>query len=228
LRLIWYMVWTVGLDCGLFTRFSCDKNKRRYRRWSDGANMSARLSFSLEKTPTRPCVFVLESNLRVLNYLKRAFSEDYDLRLFSSDAEFLRGLDGKCRPALVLLAWDGIAQSMPAFSSLRAINPDVPVLILATSAEMADYEAFGKLGVNGVVLKPFVDDTLELAIAKHLLITKEEAGDPKEVSLEGGHSFVRSSKRMREVEAQAQLVAKSDIPVLILGESGTGKEIIAM
>ncbi|HWG17459.1 MAG TPA: sigma-54 dependent transcriptional regulator [Acidobacteriaceae bacterium] len=190
--------------------------------------MSARLSFSLEKTPTRPCVFVLESNLRVLNYLKRAFSEDYDLRLFSSDAEFLRGLDGKCRPALVLLAWDGIAQSMPAFSSLRAINPDVPVLILATSAEMADYEVFGRLGVNGVVLKPFVDDTLELAIAKHLLVAKEETGDPKEVSLEGGHSFVRSSKRMREVEAQAQLVAKSDIPVLILGESGTGKEIIAM
>src|SRR6185437_16511218 len=120
------------------------------------------------------------------------------------------------------------AQSMPAFSSLRAINPDVPVLILATSAEMADYEVFGRLGVNGVVLKPFVDDTLELAIAKHLLVAKEETGDPKEVSLEGGHSFVRSSKRMREVEAQAQLVAKSDIPVLILGESGTGKEIIAM
>jgi transcriptional regulator with PAS, ATPase and Fis domain len=33
---------------------------------------------------------------------------------------------------------------------------------------------------------------------------------------------------MREVEAQAQLVARSDIPVLILGESGTGKEIVAM
>jgi two-component system, NtrC family, response regulator AtoC len=190
--------------------------------------MSARALFSQEKTTTHPCVFVLESNLRVLNYLKRAFSEAYDLRLFSSDAEFLRELQGKCRPSLVLLAWDGIAQSMSPFSGLRAINPDVPVLILATSVEMADYEVFGRLGVNGVVLKPFVDDTLEVAIAKHLLVTKEEAGDPKEISLEGGHSFVRSSKRMREVEAQAQLVAKSDIPVLILGESGTGKEIIAM
>ncbi|HXE08797.1 MAG TPA: sigma-54 dependent transcriptional regulator [Acidobacteriaceae bacterium] len=190
--------------------------------------MSARPSFSQEKTTTRPRVLVLESNLRVLNYLKRAFSEAYDLRLFSSGAEFLRELEEKSRPSLVLLAWDGITQSMPAFSGLRALNPDVPVLILATSAEMADYEVFGRLGVNGVVLKPFVDDTLELAIAKHLLVTKEEAGDPKEVSLEGGHSFVRSSKRMREVEAQAQLVAKSDIPVLILGESGTGKEIIAM
>jgi transcriptional regulator with PAS, ATPase and Fis domain len=33
---------------------------------------------------------------------------------------------------------------------------------------------------------------------------------------------------MRELQAQAALIAKSDIPVLILGESGTGKEILAM
>ena len=33
---------------------------------------------------------------------------------------------------------------------------------------------------------------------------------------------------MRELQAQASLVAKSDIPVLIMGESGTGKEILAM
>jgi transcriptional regulator with PAS, ATPase and Fis domain len=93
---------------------------------------------------------------------------------------------------------------------------------------MADYEVFARLGASGVVLKPFVDDSLEVAIAKHLLVHKEETGEPKEIRLEGGHSFVRSSKRMREVEAQAMLVARSDIPVLILGESGTGKEIVAM
>jgi len=176
----------------------------------------------------RPCVFVLESNLRVLNYLKRAFSEAYDLRLHSDEKEFLREMEGARRPGLALLAWDGIAQSMPAFSHLRAMHPDLAVLILATTAEMADYEVFARLGASGVVLKPFVDDSLEVAIAKHLLVPKDESGEPKEVRLEGGQSFVRSSKRMREVEAQAQLVAKSDIPVLVLGESGTGKEIIAM
>jgi transcriptional regulator with PAS, ATPase and Fis domain len=73
-----------------------------------------------------------------------------------------------------------------------------------------------------------VDDALEVAIAKHLLVQSHEAAEPKEVQLENGHCFVRSSKRMREIEAQAQLVARSDIPVLILGESGTGKEVVAM
>ena len=192
--------------------------------------MVARPSASLERhaSTARPCVFVLESNLRVLNYLRRAFSSNYDLRLFSEEAAFLAELEGPYRANLVLLAWDGIVQSMPVFCRLRSVTPEVPVLILATTAEMADYEAFARLGASGVVLKPFVDDSLEVAITKHLMVAKEEAGGPKEVHLEGGHSFVRSSKRMREVEAQAQLVAKSDIPVLILGESGTGKEIVAM
>jgi two-component system response regulator AtoC len=166
--------------------------------------------------------------VKVLNYLKRTFSASYDLRLFSEEKPFLHDLEAMQRPSLVLLAWDGIAHSMPLFSSVRGSRPEVPLLILATTAEMADYEVFARLGASGVVLKPFVDDSLELAIAKHLLVAQDESGEPKEIKLENGHSFVRSSKRMREVEAQAQLVAKSDIPVLILGESGTGKEIVAM
>ena len=196
--------------------------------------MVAHSSLSPEKPASapasalRPCVFVFESNLRVLNYLKRTFSAVYDLRLFSEEASFLRDLEAMHRPSLVLLAWDGIRQSMPLFSRIRTAKSEVPVLIMATIAEMEDYEVFARLGASGVVLKPFVDDALEVAIAKHLLVHKEEAGEPKEIRLEGGHSFVRSSKRMREVEAQAQLVARSDIPVLILGESGTGKEIVAM
>jgi len=192
--------------------------------------MAANASLSPTKPVpvNRPCLFVFESNLRVLNYLKRTFSALYDLRLFSEEGAFLRDLEAMHRPSLVLLAWDGISQSMPLFSQVRTSRPEIPVLILATVAEMADYEAFARLGAGGVVLKPFVDDSLEVAIAKHLLVPKEEVGEPKEIRLEGGHSFVRSSKRMREIEAQAQLVARSDIPVLILGESGTGKEIVAM
>ena len=192
--------------------------------------MAAHSSLSLERnfSVARPCLFVFESNIRVLNYLKRTFSSFYDLRLFSEEGAFLRDLKGMQRPSLVLLAWDGVTKSMPLFSSVRSGRSEVPVLILATNAEMEDYEIFARLGASGVVLKPFVDDALQVAIAKHLLVNNQEACEPKEIQLEGGHCFVRSSKRMREVEAQAQLVARSDIPVLILGESGTGKEIVAM
>jgi two-component system response regulator AtoC len=185
------------------------------------------LSSDRSVAPAKPCLFVFESNVRVLNYLKRNFSIPYELRLFSDEPTFLRDLDAVRRPSLVLLAWDGIAHSQPIFSRLRTSRPEIPVLILATTAEMADYEIFARLGAAGVVLKPFVDDALEVAIARHLLTEQQEPDGPAEVPLEGGNSFVRVSKRMREVQAQAQLVAKSDIPVLILGESGTGKEVLA-
>ena len=177
---------------------------------------------------TRPCLFVYESNLRVLKYLERTFSEKYDLRLFSEEEMFLREMAAVHQPSLVLLAWDGIAHSEPLFSRLRTSRPKTPVLILATMAEMADYEVFARLGAAAVVLKPFVDNALEVAIARHLLCHKNHTAVAKEVQLDGGHSFIRSSQRMAEVETQAQLVARSDIPVLILGESGTGKEILAI
>src|ERR1700729_432557 len=154
--------------------------------------MAAQTSFSREKSGqvSRPCLFVFESNIRVLNYVKRTFSALYDLRLFSEEQAFLRDLEAMDRPSLVLLAWDGITHSLPLFSSVRTSRSEVPVLILATTAEMPDYEVFARLGASGVVLKPFVDDSLEVAIAKHLLVHKEQAGEPKEIRLDGGHSFV--------------------------------------
>ena len=129
---------------------------------------------------------------------------------------------------LIVVALDGPTVSLDVLREIRVLRPDVPVVVLTYAPDSIDYQTFAVLGITAVVLKPFVDDSLEVAIARHLLVHKDDAGEPKEIRLEGGHSFIRSSKRMREVEAQAQLVARSDIPVLILGESGTGKEIVAM
>jgi DNA-binding NtrC family response regulator len=39
--------------------------------------------------------------------------------------------------------------------------------------------------------------------------------------------FVAASARMRKVCAQAEVLAKVDVPVLLIGESGSGKEIVA-
>lgn len=179
--------------------------------------------------PGRPSVAVLESNVRVLNYFRRTFAADYDLSLFSERDPFLKHLETRPKPALILLAWDGIGLSLPAFTQLRLICPTAPVIVLSCTSEHADYEAFARLGASSVVLKPFLDDNLQCALAKHLPPASAIAKpDIQEIDLGEGRSFVRSSRRMREIESQARLVARSDIPVLILGESGTGKEVIAL
>jgi transcriptional regulator with PAS, ATPase and Fis domain len=128
-----------------------------------------------------------------------------------------------------LLAWESIEQSLPILSHVRASIPDVPIIILSTSAEVKNLEIVTRIGSRGVVLKPFVDGNLEIAIEEHLeCVDRATSSEPQEIRLDDSHSFVWSNKRMRELQAQAALVAKSDIPVLIMGESGTGKEILAM
>src|SRR6476646_258558 len=46
-------------------------------------------------------------------------------------------------------------------------------------------------------------------------------------ALDNGQFFLAASPAMRSLRSQLQLIARVDVPVLVLGESGVGKEIIA-
>jgi DNA-binding NtrC family response regulator len=193
--------------------------------------MSTALPFGVPKLaqPPKPRLFVLDSNLAVLEYLRAVLSTQYSLSLFSDETSLLHQCANGPEPHLVLLAWESIEQSLPILSHVRTSIPDVPIIILSTSAEVKNLEIVTRIGARGVVLKPFVDGNLETAIEEHLAsVDRGSSAEPQEIRLDDSHSFVWSNKRMRELQAQASLVAKSDIPVLIMGESGTGKEILAM
>ncbi|HTW78891.1 MAG TPA: sigma-54 dependent transcriptional regulator [Terracidiphilus sp.] len=80
-----------------------------------------------------------------------------------------------------------------------------------------------------MVLKPFNNADIEVAVRRCL---REEVRHDspelfREIRIDEETTFVRSSNCMREIESQCALVARVDIPVLILGESGTGKEVAA-
>jgi DNA-binding NtrC family response regulator len=193
--------------------------------------MSIALPFGVPKLaqPSKPRLFVLDSNVAVLEYLREALSNQYGLSLFSDEQSLLHQCNSDPEPHLVLLAWDSIEQSLPILSHIRSSMPEVPIVILSCSAEVKNLEIVTRIGARGVVLKPFVDGNLEFAIQEHLAcVDHAVTAEPQEIRLDDTHSFVCANKRMRELQAQAALVARSDIPVLILGESGTGKEILAM
>jgi two-component system, NtrC family, response regulator AtoC len=71
---------------------------------------------------------------------------------------------------------------------------------------------------------------MDLSLAQIFKAQAEPAADEslQEIRLDENISFVRSSKQMREIESQCAMVARADIPILLLGESGTGKEVVAM
>ena len=103
---------------------------------------------------------------------------------------------------------------------------------MACSAELKEVVAATRMGASDIVLKPFrkaeIDQAVLPASRRATLPPAEEEDESKEILLDENTSFVRASERMREIESQCRLVARADIPVLILGESGTGKEVATL
>ncbi len=195
--------------------------------------MSASLSYpvsALKSSKSKPNVSILEPDLAVLDYLRSTLANQYTLNLFSEEQHLIDRLEHNDQPDLLLIALHPSRDPAPLLSHIRSTRPRVPVVVLSFTAELKDIETVIRLGVKGILLKPFIGSDVMAAIEEHLALaqSKPPADAPKEVPLTENHSFVRSSKRMRELEQQASLVARADIPVLILGESGTGKEILAL
>ena len=180
---------------------------------------------------SRSEVLILEPDLAVLDYLRSTLGNQYSLSLFSEEQSLLDRLEKHDEPDLLLLALHTSRDPLPLLTQIRGTKPHLPVIVLSCSAELRDLERVIRLGVRAIVMKPFVGSDVERAIEEHLASSEKKtsaADAPREIPLNETHSFVRSSKRMRDLEAQAALVARADIPLLILGESGTGKEILAL
>ncbi|MCU1322095.1 MAG: two component, sigma54 specific, transcriptional regulator, Fis family [Acidobacteriaceae bacterium] len=182
----------------------------------------------------RSQILILEPDLAVLDYLRSTLGDHYSLSLFSEEKTLLERLEQGAEPDLLLLALHAHRDPMPLLTHIRCTKPNLPVIVLSCSAELGDLEMVIRLGVRAIVMKPFLGSDVEQAIEEQLATVatdkdkKATADTMREIPLNETHSFVRSSKRMRDLEAQAALVARADIPLLILGESGTGKEILAL
>jgi len=197
--------------------------------------MSASPSYSMPAlksvAKSRPQVLILEPDLAVLDYLRLTLGDRYALSLFSEEKSLLDRLEQNDAPDILLLALHPGREPLPLLTHIRSVSPNLPVVVLSCSAELRDLEVVIRLGVRAIVMKPFVGTDVEETIEEHLASASRKvsaADSPREVPLNETHSFVRSSKRMRDLESQASLVARADIPLLILGESGTGKEILAL
>jgi DNA-binding NtrC family response regulator len=197
--------------------------------------MSVSLSYPVStlrpSAKARPKVLILEPDLAVLDYLRLTLGNQYSLSLFSEERSLLDRMEQQDEPDLLLLALYTSRDPLPLLTHVRCTKPHLPVIVLSCSADLRDLEMVIRLGVRAIVMKPFVGSDVEQAIEEHLESSEKKisaADAPREIPLNESHSFVRSSKRMRDLEAQAALVARADIPLLILGESGTGKEILAL
>jgi DNA-binding NtrC family response regulator len=200
--------------------------------------MASTPSKASKKSTLNPRIAILDPDQAVLNYLYRILADRFSVSQFTEASELLQSLKESPAPDLLLMDWhvaeDGSGESsLSLLTKLRASRPALPIIMLSCSAELKEVVTVTRMGATDVILKPFRKADIDMAVHECL---KEHGKQPvsgnddevDEIPLDENTSFVAASKCMREIESQCRLVARADIPVLILGESGTGKEVATL
>jgi len=118
------------------------------------------------------------------------------------------------------------------FKDIRAVQPDVPVIIITAYSTVETAVEALKCGAADYITKPFDMDELALAVEKALRTHALESRVSSEVSAQkarfGLDNIVARSPQMLEIKDLIGRIAQSETStVLLLGESGTGKDMVA-
>ena len=124
-----------------------------------GICMSAALSYPVSalksSARSRAQILILEPDLAVLDYLRSTLGSRHSLNLFSEEQALLDRLEKAEQPDLLLLALHTSRDPLPLLTHIRCTKPHLPVIVLSCSAELRDLEMVIRLGVRGIVMKPF-------------------------------------------------------------------------
>jgi DNA-binding NtrC family response regulator len=120
---------------------------------------------------------------------------------------------------------------MELLARLKALQPDLPVLLLTAHGTIGSAVEAMKQGAFDYLTKPFTREQLRVALGKTFDVAalKRENRRLREAVTER-FSFVgliAESRAMRGAIEIASRVAPTDATVLLEGESGTGKELLA-
>ena len=114
---------------------------------------------------------------------------------------------------------------------IKKMSSGVPVALISANGTVDNAVEAMKKGAADYILRPFSDETIQLAVRK---ATKNRNGGAK-ISFQNG-SLRRDQKSKRIITQDPKLlnilklaenVAQSNVTILIQGESGTGKEMVA-
>jgi two-component system response regulator HydG len=114
--------------------------------------------------------------------------------------------------------------------------PQIPVIVMTSSEDIATAVSCIKAGAFDYLTKPMETERLLSSVEKALRLNalSRENSSLREYllndRLEHPNVFeevITNSKKMRSIFQYAEIIAKSDHPVLITGETGVGKELIA-
>lgn len=124
-----------------------------------------------------------------------------------------------------------VMDGIELFRRLRALDPDIPVVLISGHADIAMAVEAMSEGAYDFIAKPYAGErlieTLRRAVEKRALVLENRrlramagAADEENTLLGETPSMVRLRQTIRDL-------ADVDVDVLVVGETGTGKEVVA-
>jgi two-component system response regulator GlrR len=158
--------------------------------------------------------------LRLLSIRLRA--EQYEVEAVESAEKALAVLN-RFRPDLVVTdlrmdKMDGIG----LLKELQSRSPGLRVLIMTAHGTIPDAVLATQSGAFGFLTKPIDKDELMSTVDRALRVSGSTNVDE-----DWSREIITRNQHVREILAQAKMVAATDARVLLTGNSGTGKELMA-
>ncbi|MEN6525238.1 MAG: sigma-54 dependent transcriptional regulator [Candidatus Polarisedimenticolia bacterium] len=157
--------------------------------------------------------------------------KEYEVLLARDEEEALRAVAERTIDVVLLDLFLGESDGMELLRSLRAEEPDRPVIMMTAHGSVASAVEAMKAGAFHYLTKPFQNDEVLLLVESALTqrrLKLENEGLKR--ALDERKRFGRlvgTSQAMQRVYRVIEQVAPARTTVLITGESGTGKELTA-
>jgi two-component system, NtrC family, response regulator AtoC len=174
----------------------------------------------------RSRVWVVDDDPSVRSHLADLLLErGYDVQCLDSGEQVLHSLTNSPLPALLLLEIRlPRVSGLEILSALNKIGSRVPSIVLSRANDIPTVVEAMRLGASDYLPKPIEAKDLEAAIRR--ILGGNRPGFPVSPFAPEA-AFESSNRRMLQIRAMCDQIARADVPILILGESGVGKEVLA-
>ncbi|APJ05028.1 Fis family transcriptional regulator [Silvanigrella aquatica] len=124
--------------------------------------------------------------------------------------------------------WLPDSDGTETLEKLRAVNPDIYIIMMSGHANIETAVKCTRLGATDFIEKPLSLEKVLLNVQNilHLKDLKFENQNLKN-RVEKKYTLLGNSQELREIVATVEMIAKKNTTILITGENGTGKENVA-
>lgn len=175
-----------------------------------------------------PKVLLIEDDVSFCKMLESFLTrKDFDVDAAFSATEGKAKLKAKLYDLIITDLRLPDDDGLSLVTQFKSLYPEIPVILMTGYSDIGTAVKAMKNGAADYISKPFNPEEV-LLVVNNALSSGIETKPEKKSSKPSKETFVSgSSRESKKLSDYIQLVAPTDMSVLIIGESGTGKEIIA-